>query len=116
LHAVDDIGKECDHVVVAHGHVCNNPFQSNLLGRIVLVFLAADGLKLSPELRYFTLLMNERLTCIITTWDQEQIDRNQQPQLRKGDGGLTLVKSLASCPELIVADGVGKSEFNRSEV
>jgi hypothetical protein len=89
LHAVDDIWKECDHVIIAHGHVCNNPFQGNLLGRVVLVFLTADGLKLSPELRYFTLLMNERLTYIhilspSSSGTENKLAARRQLQLRKG--------------------------------
>jgi hypothetical protein len=83
---------------------------------MVFVFLAADGLELSPELRYFALLMNERLTYI----HHHQGLRTDQPPTKsrysgRGEGKLTLAKSLASCPELIVAFGIGKGEFNRSQ-
>ena len=39
-HAVHNIGKQSNHIVVAHGHVCNNLLESDLFGCMVLVFLS----------------------------------------------------------------------------
>lgn len=57
VHAANDIGKEGDHVVVAHGHVGNDLFQGDFLDRVVLVLLAA-AVELEAQLSYLALLSN----------------------------------------------------------
>ena len=41
MHAANNVREEGDHVVVAHGHVCDNLLEGRLLCREVLVLLAA---------------------------------------------------------------------------
>lgn len=39
LHARNDIWEECDHVIVAHGHIRDYLLQGCLLGNMILVLL-----------------------------------------------------------------------------
>ena len=57
LHAIDNIRKQRDHIVVAHCHVGDDSLQRDLLRRVVLVFSSAAGLKFGAELRHFALLI-----------------------------------------------------------
>lgn len=41
IHTANDIGKEGDHVVVAHGHVGNDSLEGHLFGAMILILLAA---------------------------------------------------------------------------
>jgi hypothetical protein len=54
VHAADNIGKQGDHIVVAHGHVGNNLLEGDLLGGEVLVLLAA-AIQLEAQLGDFAL-------------------------------------------------------------
>jgi hypothetical protein len=54
-HALNDIGEQGSHVIVAHGHVCNNLLERYLLPRKVLVLFVA--LEFSAQLRDFALHM-----------------------------------------------------------
>jgi len=38
-HALHNIGEQQYHVIVAHGHVCNNALERSLFQRMVLVLL-----------------------------------------------------------------------------
>lgn len=52
-HALDDVGEEGGHVVIAHGHVGDNLLERNLLAGKVLVLLVA--VELGTQLCHFAL-------------------------------------------------------------
>jgi hypothetical protein len=54
LHAVDDIWKKRDHVVVAHRHIGDDALQRNLLDCMVFVPLSSS-IQFSSKLRDFAL-------------------------------------------------------------
>ncbi len=41
LHAIDDIWKECHHVVIAHCHVCDDLLEGVLLEGVIFVLLSS---------------------------------------------------------------------------
>ena len=41
IHAVDNIGKQSNHIIIAHSHIGDNLFEGDFLGGVVLVLLAA---------------------------------------------------------------------------
>ena len=59
LHAIDNVRKECNHVIVTHCHVGHDPLERNLLRRVVLVLLP-PAQKLMPKLRNLA-LWSERI-------------------------------------------------------
>lgn len=56
VHAADDIGKQRDHVVVAHGHVGDNLLEGNLLAMVGLVLFASRRLQFLSEFGHLALL------------------------------------------------------------
>lgn len=52
-HALDYVGEEGGHVVVAHGHVCDDLLEGDLLAGEVFVFFVA--VEFGAELGYFAL-------------------------------------------------------------
>lgn len=47
LHASDNIWEEGNHVIVAHGHICNDLLERVLLRGMIFVFLTRIGKFLS---------------------------------------------------------------------
>ncbi len=39
LHTIDDIREECNHIVIAHGHIGHDLLEGHLLESMILVFL-----------------------------------------------------------------------------
>jgi len=54
LHAADNVRKQSNHVVIAHGHVGNDLLESDLLGGVVLILFTTHG-ELLTELSHFPL-------------------------------------------------------------
>lgn len=60
LHTIDHIGKECNHVIIAHGHISNDLLESHLLGSMVLVLLDSIA-ELLAEFCNFALSRDDQL-------------------------------------------------------
>lgn len=65
LHTIDHIRKKRNHIVVTHGHIGNNFFESDLLGSMILVFLDPIT-ELQTKLCYFPLFVGGKLARYVT--------------------------------------------------
>lgn len=54
IHTADNIWKQSNHIIIAHGHVGDDLLESDLLGGVILVLFASAN-KLLSQLCYFSL-------------------------------------------------------------